>query len=128
MKPKTLNKYIVLISLVSIILIFTFWATPIQGTNKYHSPRKRYELTTEIEIPEYQVYNTTDIQKYQEIIIAQAKINEKNLLTIKKNITKLLKKTDDIETKINNISLRITLIENALHIKQKDPNTLTIKN
>lgn len=122
MKAKYINNYFVLIPSALVVLLIIFFATPIEGKNKFYPSRKKYELITEVQLPDYYYPHDPNSQllKYQQILIDQAKANEKTLISIKNNLTRLIKKTDSVETKLNDLATRLTLLENSLNTNKSN--------
>ncbi len=105
--------------LASVLLV----AGPGKGGDKAYEfhPRSRdkiYEVHPEIILPEYRTDAGYSIDAYQRLMDRYMDITEKNLVSFRGNMRNVFRKLDSIDSKLDELSQRMTAIETALGIKQ----------
>lgn len=111
--------FIAIALLASVLLV----AGPGKGGEKSYDFHRRsgdkvYEVHPEIIFPGYGTDAAFAIDAYQRLMDRYLDVTEDNLISLRGNIRNVSRKLDIIEGKLDELSLRMTTIENALGIEQ----------
>ncbi len=105
--------------LASVLLV----AGPGKGGDKSYEfhPRsgdKIYEVHPEIILPEYRIDAGYSIDAYQLLMDRYMSMTEDNLVSLRDDMQNVFRKLNSIDSKLDELSQRMTKIENALGIEQ----------
>jgi len=108
------NLLVVVVGIVACVAVV--WYSPsIQGG------QRTYEVQPQVTIPEYRTDAARAIDAYERLMDRYMDLTERNLFDIGADVKVVVKRLDSIDSKLEELSARVSEIEKALGIIQTKP-------
>ncbi|MHC4239963.1 MAG: hypothetical protein ACYSUC_09460 [Planctomycetota bacterium] len=82
-----------------------------------HGHKKTYEIRPQVGVPEYRTDAARAIDAYERLMERYMDLTEGNLITVSMDIRDVVRKLDEIDGKVTQISARMARIEKALRLR-----------